>query len=334
MDELPEQVLVEFRAGRAYLDSGLVHSDGRKGCVRVVRAADGLVHFQWLDRATRAIEEDLIVLPRRRDRGIPSRSRPCRPCKTMHWRRVHACRTGRMFVLGFASSDLQLFFWLQEPRCDADVRLAQRLRNALECRPLDDPAGLDHADEVRLSDAESRPGPGLSSQVPDGATRPSSAALGQSLVDALQRLGASAASDAVHAADDASRQPQARADDTPDLGALLRWGPALERLLREPGLGPASAALCREYLPSSIDLESVLQSAAFRQQLEALSTALRRSRGDAGPLFAAFGIEPPPAGDWRHDLEALLEALRLRAEESARSRSEGPAPESRHGCGR
>lgn len=317
MDELPEQVLVEFRAGRAYLDSGLVHSDGRKGCVRVVRAADGLVHFQWLDRATRAIEEDLIVFP-----------------GDANWRRVHACRTGRMFVLGFASSDLQLFFWLQEPRCDADVRLAQRLRNALECRPLDDPAGLDHADEVRLSDAESRPGPGLSSQVPDGATRPSSAALGQSLVDALQRLGASAASDAVHAADDASRQPQARADDTPDLGALLRWCPALERLLREPGLGPVSAALCGEYLPSSIDLESVLQSAAFRQQLEALSTALRRSRGDAGPLFAAFGIEPPPAGDWRHDLEALLEALRLRAEESTRSRSEGPAPESRHGGGR
>ncbi|KAF6002873.1 hypothetical protein F1559_004673 [Cyanidiococcus yangmingshanensis] len=297
MEPAAEQVLVEFRAGRAYFDSGTVRSDRRKGCVRVTRAEDGLVHFQWQDRATGTVEEDLIVFP------VES-----------NWRRVQACRTGRMFVLTFASSDLQLFFWMQEPRQDLDATLARRVRNALECRELDDPAGTDPDDEVPTDTGTA---PSVRAAPAFGTTARSETVFAQALADALQRLHAGAPVEGVAATVNGVRTTEANANAPacPSLAELLGWRPELELALREPALQAASSALLHEYLPDGFDLESVLRSAAFRQQLRALSEALRRSRGDARPLFEAFGIEPP-AGNWPNDLEALIEALRRRSHQA------------------
>jgi hypothetical protein len=298
MELAPEQVLVAFRAGRAYLENGVVRSDSRKGCVRVTRAEDGLVHFQWYDRTTGAVEEDLIVFP-----------------AESNWKRVAACRTGRVFVLTFASSDLQLFFWMQEPRPGVDARLAQRVRNALECRALDDPAGLDPEDESPAEAALASPAAATGSAAALETAPHTDAAFAQALSEALERLQEGALAEQSPATSSGTASDPT-VDGCPSLTALLAWRPALQRALQEPGLQTAASALLGEYLPESFDLESVLRSAAFRQQLRSLSEALRRSRGDAYPLFQAFGLEPPE-GDWPNDLEALVEALQRRSCQSS-----------------
>ncbi|CAI5468191.1 unnamed protein product, partial [Closterium sp. Yama58-4] len=95
-------VLLEFRAGRMTVSGSTVKPDPRKGLFRLIRTEDLLLHLQWLDRTTQAVEEDMVVFPDEAKFEKVSQS------------------SGRVYVLSFNEDDRKLFFWMQEPKAHND----------------------------------------------------------------------------------------------------------------------------------------------------------------------------------------------------------------------
>ncbi|PNX78965.1 proteasomal ubiquitin receptor ADRM1-like protein [Trifolium pratense] len=52
-----QETLLEFRAGKMFLEGKRVVPDARKGLIRITRGEEGLVHFQWLDRTLNVVED-------------------------------------------------------------------------------------------------------------------------------------------------------------------------------------------------------------------------------------------------------------------------------------
>ncbi|CAI5986888.1 unnamed protein product [Closterium sp. NIES-65] len=95
-------VLLEFRAGRMSVSGSTVKPDPRKGLFRLIRTEDLLLHLQWLDRTTQAVEEDMVVFPDEAKFEKVSQS------------------SGRVYMLSFNEDDRKLFFWMQEPKAHND----------------------------------------------------------------------------------------------------------------------------------------------------------------------------------------------------------------------
>lgn len=110
--------LVEFRAGRMNMVGKMVHPDARKGLVYMYQAEDGLIHFCWKDRTTGNVEDDLIIFP-----------------DDCEFKRIEACKTGRVFLLKFKSSSRKLFFWLQEPKTEKDDEWCRRVNEVMNNPP-------------------------------------------------------------------------------------------------------------------------------------------------------------------------------------------------------
>lgn len=110
--------LVEFRAGRMNMVGKMVHPDTRKGLVYMYQAEDGLIHFCWKDRTSGRLEDDLIIFP-----------------DDCEFKRIEACKTGRVFLLKFKSSSRKLFFWLQEPKTDKDEEWGRRVNEIMNNPP-------------------------------------------------------------------------------------------------------------------------------------------------------------------------------------------------------
>ncbi|XP_037947796.1 proteasomal ubiquitin receptor ADRM1 homolog isoform X2 [Teleopsis dalmanni] len=111
--------LVEFRAGKMNMVGKMVHPDTRKGLVYMSQGDDGLMHFCWKDRTTGKVEDDLIVFP-----------------DDFEYKRVDACKTGRVYVLKFKTSSRRLFFWIQEPKTDKDDDNCRRVNELLNNPPV------------------------------------------------------------------------------------------------------------------------------------------------------------------------------------------------------
>lgn len=116
--------LVEFRAGRMNLVGKMVHPDTRKGLVYVYQSDDQLIHFCWKDRNTGNVEDDLIVF-----------------ADDCEFKRVEQCKTGRVFLLRFKSSDRKLFFWMQEPKTDKDEEWCRRINELINHPPTGSSSG-------------------------------------------------------------------------------------------------------------------------------------------------------------------------------------------------
>lgn len=56
-------ILAEFRAGRLLKEGNTMKPDLTKGRLQTCHADDGLIHFQWVERETNVVHEDLIVFP-------------------------------------------------------------------------------------------------------------------------------------------------------------------------------------------------------------------------------------------------------------------------------
>lgn len=109
---------VEFRAGRMNMVGKMVHPDTRKGLVYVYQAEDGLIHFCWKDRTTGNVEDDLIIFP-----------------DDCEFKKVEACKTGRVYLLKFKSSSRKLFFWMQESKNDKDDEWTRRVNEVMNNPP-------------------------------------------------------------------------------------------------------------------------------------------------------------------------------------------------------
>merc|ERR1719409_1164029 len=60
------------------------------------------MHFQWMDREKNEVAMDLIVI------------------NDAYLEKIEQCKTGRVYLLRFTSSEKKLFFWMQEPKTDKD----------------------------------------------------------------------------------------------------------------------------------------------------------------------------------------------------------------------
>ncbi|CAN6445030.1 unnamed protein product [Victoria cruziana] len=118
-DPSAQEVLLEFRAGKMFLEGKRVIPVTRKGLVRLIKGEEGLVHFQWIDRVQNVVEDDQIVFP---DEAV--------------FEKVEQS-SGRVYILKFNTDDRKFFFWMQEPKSDGDVRICTLVNYHIN-RPLDD----------------------------------------------------------------------------------------------------------------------------------------------------------------------------------------------------
>lgn len=95
-------------------DGKKVTADKRKGkIVLFTSEEEQLTHFQWWDREKNEVSLDLIVI------------------NDAYFERIEKCTTGRVYLLRFTSSDKKLFFWMQEPKTDADQELMKKFNEAI-----------------------------------------------------------------------------------------------------------------------------------------------------------------------------------------------------------
>lgn len=110
--------LVEFKAGKMTMKGSMVHPDNRKGQLYVYQSDDSLMHFCWKDRTSGVVEDDLIIFPD--------------DCEFKH---VSQCKTGRVYLLRFKSSNRKFFFWLQDIKTDKDEELCKKINEVLNNPP-------------------------------------------------------------------------------------------------------------------------------------------------------------------------------------------------------
>ncbi|KAG1690292.1 Proteasomal ubiquitin receptor ADRM1 [Nymphon striatum] len=110
--------LLEFKAGKMTLKSKMVHPDKRKGSVYLHQTDDSLMHFCWKDRSNGAVEDDLIIFP-----------------DDAEYKKVSECKTGRVFLLKFKSSNRKFFFWMQESKTDKDEEYCTKINDLLNNPP-------------------------------------------------------------------------------------------------------------------------------------------------------------------------------------------------------
>ena len=89
--------LFEMQCGKATLAGTTVTADPRKGLLSLKKSEDGLMHLVWKDRATNAVEEDLIVFPG--DATI---------------RHLDVCKDGYVMLLEFTQTKRKLFFYARQ----------------------------------------------------------------------------------------------------------------------------------------------------------------------------------------------------------------------------
>lgn len=110
--------LVEFKAGKMQMKGKMVHPIAKKGIVYLNQTEDALIHFCWKDRTTGQTEDDLIIFP-----------------EDAEFKRVDACKDGRVYVLKFKSSSRRNFYWLQEPSDAKDEENCTKINDFLNNPP-------------------------------------------------------------------------------------------------------------------------------------------------------------------------------------------------------
>ncbi|KAK8472794.1 hypothetical protein PHAVU_002G302400 [Phaseolus vulgaris] len=289
-DAFPEnqEVMLEFRAGKMFLEGKKVVPDTRKGLVRIARAEEGLVHFQWLDRTQNVVEDDQIIFP-----------------NEAVFEKVNQT-SGRVYILKFTSDDRKFFFWMQESNADGDLQLCSSVNDYIN-RPLElgeeEPEGslpLQVSEDMAEDDITSRAAnlgiPNLRVEATSDA--PSS---GRVRLEDLQRI----LSDIGPA--DSIIDP----DGGLGLGDILKPDlimPLMETLPLEQRLAP--------YLPegksSPEEILELLQSPPFRQQVDSFTYVLRTGQID----LSQFGIDP---SKYKFTVLSFLEALEDSVSESLES---------------
>ncbi|XP_017884292.1 proteasomal ubiquitin receptor ADRM1 homolog isoform X2 [Ceratina calcarata] len=110
--------LVEFKAGKMTMKGKMIYPDIRKGQLYVYQSDDSLMHFCWKDRVSGYVEDDLIIFPD--------------DCEFKH---VPQCKTGRVYLLRFKSSNKKFFVWLQDLKTDKDEEYCRKINEVLNNPP-------------------------------------------------------------------------------------------------------------------------------------------------------------------------------------------------------
>ncbi|XP_059634518.1 26S proteasome regulatory subunit RPN13 [Cornus florida] len=287
-----QDIMLEFRAGKMFLEGKRVVPDTRKGLVRIARGEEGLVHFQWLDRTRNVVEDDQIVFP---DEAV--------------FEKVNQA-SGRVYILKFNTDDRKFFLWMQEPSADSDSQICSSVNYYIN-RPLEflGEEGTEASVPTQISeemveeDVSSRAGnlvvPSSGAEVISDVT-----SSGPVKLSDLQRILSNIGS----------------ADDAGDPDGGLGLGDILKPDLILPFIETLSLKQRLEsYLPEGQwtpeEFIELLQSPPFRQQVDSFTYVLRTGQID----LTQFGIDP---SKYKFTVLSFLEAL----EDSVSKESE----ESRH----
>ncbi|XP_074564812.1 26S proteasome regulatory subunit RPN13 [Curcuma longa] len=271
--------MLEFRAGKMFLDGTRVIPDTRKGLVRIGRGEEGLVHFQWLDRTQNIVEDDQIIFP---DEAI--------------FEKVSQS-SDRVYILRFNSDSRKFFFWMQEPRADEDSQICTSVNFYIN-QPLD----LMAEDETEAS---------VPLQMSDTGEDDFSSRAGN-LVDqnmASELGGEVTSSGGPVRLEDLQRI--LRSIQTPDVVEDPDAGFGLADILKPDLILPVVETLPVEqhfsqYLPEGswtpADLMELLQSPQFHQQVDTFTHVIRTGQID----LSQFGINP---SKYKFTVLSFLEAL-------------------------
>ncbi|KAJ7969458.1 Regulatory particle non-ATPase 13 [Quillaja saponaria] len=269
-----QEIMLEFRAGKMFLEGKKVVPDTRKGLIRIARGEEGLIHFQWLDRTENAVEDDQIIFP---DEAV--------------FEKVNQT-SGRVYILKFNTDDRKFFFWIQEPKSDSDSELCSSVNYYIN-RPLEflDEEEPDSSVPQLSEDIASRGGnqvsPNLGALPTSNLTSSSHSVKLEDLQRILSNIGSA----------DSIADP----DGGFGLEDILKPDlimPLIETLPLEQRLVP--------YLPegrwSPEDVLELLQSPPFRQQVDSFTYVLRTGQID----LSQFGIDP---SKYKFTVLSFLEAL-------------------------
>ncbi|KAG5185654.1 DNA topoisomerase [Tribonema minus] len=117
---------VSFKAGKLQDKEGAagkftITPDKRKGQITVLKdAMDQLMRFQWQDRVTRAVVDDIIVMP-----------------GDMEFTKVDTGRPqDRVYLLQMKNSTRRFFYWMQDKSADKDAEYLAAVQACLEGKPI------------------------------------------------------------------------------------------------------------------------------------------------------------------------------------------------------
>ncbi|KAL3688501.1 hypothetical protein R1sor_014810 [Riccia sorocarpa] len=281
-DGNPQEILLEFRAGKMHMEGSRVHADPRKGLVRIIRADDSLLHFQWLDRQLNIVEDDQIVFP-----------------EEAVFEKVNQA-SGRVYILRFKEDNRKSFFWMQGPIAEEDERLCVSVNFELH-RPLPD-MGVEEEPESPMQQVSetSEGAEGVEGSLRDGNIAmnegsPSTTGAVQ-LIDLqriLQGLGQ------VPVPQDTLETMHR--DTGPSFSDILKPDiviPLVDRSSIEERLAP--------FLPEGVKtpeaVAELMLSPQFQQQLDMFTHVLRTGQLD----WAQFGIDPK---NYNFTVSSFLEAI-------------------------
>jgi len=324
------QPLVTFKAGKMEpQDKGnnkfLIVPDLRKGQVNLIKGDDQLIHFQWKDRKTQTMVDDLILFP---DDAV--------------FKKVKTGKEAdRVYLLQYKGSNRRFFFWMQDANCEKDEEHCASINKFMsdpnaapttgssggEGAYMDLLRGLNNAApsaagaasnrNVQVSDLQQilqslgLPAPSAAStapaapagsggdiQTPPAPISSSSAPGGALTTEALQAAMANVLAGAGQT-QIAPLQAVLNADEIVETG-----------ILNEEDVQKQLMELLPEGQQTPEELYSLIHGPQFQQALGALSSALQN--GNFQDVTASFGIDPAPgtaALAQGNGIEAFLQAL-------------------------
>ncbi|XP_042433265.1 26S proteasome regulatory subunit RPN13-like isoform X3 [Zingiber officinale] len=267
--------MLEFRAGKMFLDGTRVIPDTRRGLVRIGRGEEGLVHFQWLDRTQNIVEDDQIIFP---DEAI--------------FEKVSQS-SDRVYILRFNSDSRKFFFWMQEPRADEDSQICTSVNFYIN-QPLEDETEASvplQMSDTGEDDFSSRAGNLVDHNMASELGGEVTSSGGPVRLEDLQRI--------------------LRSIQTPDVVEDPDAGFGLADILKPDLILPVVETLPVEqhfsqYLPegswTAADLMELLQSPQFHQQVDTFTHVIRTGQID----LSQFGINP---SKYKFTVLSFLEAL-------------------------
>mmetsp|Transcript_21999 Transcript_21999/g.28803 ORF Transcript_21999/g.28803 Transcript_21999/m.28803 type:complete len:386 (+) Transcript_21999:60-1217(+) len=342
------QSLVTFKAGKMEIqDKGnnkfLIVPDLRKGQISLLKSDDQLIHFQWKDRKTQAIVDDLILFP---DDAV--------------FKKVNTGKEGdRVYLLQYKGSDRRFFFWMQDAKDEKDEEYCDNIN-----KYMSDPAAANEAANASTSGGGAEGDNGAYMDLLRGLNTSGAASGGaggasggnvqvSDLQSILQSLGMPATSPAAPAADSGVANASNAAAPTdpaanppapvPRVNSPAPGGALTTEALQQAMMNIAAGAtqepmrlndVCNadEILESGVlqdeavqkqllellpegqqtpeELQSLIRGPQFQQALTSLSAALQGDNFNS--VMSNFGIDPTPgmsALARGNGIEAFLQAL-------------------------
>ncbi|KAK9460321.1 proteasome complex subunit Rpn13 ubiquitin receptor-domain-containing protein [Lipomyces oligophaga] len=291
-------VLLTFKAGRVDFNPPSKHVKPlpQKGKITLSRSTDEdalLLSFVWEPRGSSkndpSVEKDELMI-------FPGEA---------EWLPVSQCKSGRMFVLKFNSSNQRSFFWMQDPPAsdnldeitETDLKISTRINTLLEDIDAEDVDISEDPEDLKqvastAADVEMADAPASSSGGNEPAPQSSLSSLISSIVVPPASHESQSTSDISEISDAITPQRMASyvdslADSDPKLASLYHYLPL-------------------EIPKTKRELIRVLQSPQFIQGLNSLSLTLRSAEdANVGHLVASeLGL--PYRGE---GVEGFLRAL-------------------------